>query len=69
VSARACDDEVMDILALTATVSGIDGFFYVLAAILCLIAAIVAWFVAPRAIWATFVAVALMLFALAKLIT
>jgi hypothetical protein len=56
-------------LALTATVSGIDGFFYIVIVVLCLIAAIVAWFVTPRALWATFVAVALMLFALAKLVT
>lgn len=59
----------MHTLAVTATVSGIDGFFYVVAVILLLIAAIVAWFVAPRALWATFVAVALMLGFLAKLVT
>ena len=60
--------EPMGTLAVTATISGVDGFFYILAVILLLIAAIVAWFVMPRQLWATFVAAALMLGFLAKLI-
>jgi hypothetical protein len=69
--AALCDHDRMDMhtLAVTATVSGIDGFFYVVAVILFLISAIVAWFVAPRQIWATFVAAGLMLVALAKIVT
>jgi hypothetical protein len=58
----------MHTLAATATVSGIDGLLFVVAAILFLIAGIVTWFVAPRQIWATFVAIGLLLWELTNLI-
>jgi hypothetical protein len=51
------------------TVSGAHGWLILLAFILLLVAAIITWFVAPRQIWATFVALALALFMLAQLIT
>jgi hypothetical protein len=52
----------------TVTVHGIDGVFLIIAALLFLIAAIVGWFVAPRALWATFVAAGLCLWVLTSLI-
>jgi hypothetical protein len=55
-------------LAASFTVSGIDGFFFLLAALLFLIAGIVTWFVMPRQIWATFVAIGLLLWDLTNLI-
>lgn len=55
-------------LALTATVNGIDGVLALIAAILFLIAAIIAWFVAPRAYWPTFVAAGLMCLAITLLV-
>jgi hypothetical protein len=58
-------------LAMAATsisVNGFGGVLVIIAALLSLIAAIVAWFVAPRAIWATFVAAALCLFFVSTLI-
>jgi hypothetical protein len=50
-------------------VSGVHGFLILLAAIAFLVAAIVAWVVAPRAHWATAVAVGLLLFAVSFLVT
>jgi hypothetical protein len=58
----------MNTLAATATVSGIDGFLFVVSAILFLIAGIVSWFVMPRLIWATFVAIGLLLWDLTNII-
>jgi hypothetical protein len=56
-------------LATGFSVSGVHGFLILIAFILLLVAAIIAWVIAPRAIWATFVAAALALFMLAQLIT
>ena len=56
-------------LALSMTVNGLHGTLILLAVLLFLIGAIVAWFVAPRAHWATVVAAGLCLWALAQLIT
>lgn len=58
----------MHALAVSFTASGPDGFLYAAAAIAFLIAAIVAYFVAPRAIWASLVALGLTLATLAHLI-
>lgn len=49
------------------TVTGVHGFLILIAFLLFAVAAIVAWFVEPRAIWATFVAAGLGLFMLALL--
>lgn len=49
------------------TVSGVHGFLILIAFLLFAVAAVVAWVVAPRAIWATFVASGLALFMLALL--
>lgn len=49
------------------TVSGVHGFLILIAFLLFAVAAVVAWFVEPRAIWATFVATGLALFMLALL--
>lgn len=56
------------LLATTVTVHGITGFFYILAAILFLICAIVAWFVTPRYLYATFLAAGLMFWVLTNII-
>ncbi len=56
------------VLATTISVNGISGVFDLLAAILFLVAALVAWFVAPRALWATFVAAGLCLWVLTTII-
>ena len=55
-------------LATTVSVNGVSGVFDLIAAILFLISAIVAWFVAPRALWATFVAAGLCLWVLTGII-
>ena len=49
------------------TVSGVHGFLILIAFLLFAVAAVVAWVVSPRAIWATFVAAGLALFMLALL--
>lgn len=56
-------------LATSFTVSGLHGWLILIAFLLCAVAAVVAWAVTPRAVWATFVAAALALFLLAQLIT
>lgn len=56
-------------LASSFQVSGTHGFLILIAFILLAIAAVVAWVIAPRAVWATFTAAALALFMLAQLIT
>ena len=53
--------------ATTLSVNGVGGVFYLVAAILFLIAAIIAWFVMPRSYWPTFVAGGLCLTAFAHL--
>jgi hypothetical protein len=59
----------MHTLAATVTVSGIDGFFLIVAALLFLVAAIVAWFVAPgRNYWAAAVACGLLLWVLTGIV-
>lgn len=50
-------------------VNGIHGFLILLAVLLFLIAAIITWFVTPRAYWATFVAAGLFFVSLAMLVT
>jgi hypothetical protein len=50
------------------TVNGFQGVLYIIAFLLFLVAAIVAWFVEPRYLWASFVALGLALGALAQLI-
>jgi hypothetical protein len=50
-------------------VNGASGALTLIAVILFLIAAVITWFVTPRAYWATFVAAGLCLWALAALIT
>jgi len=54
-------------LADSFTVSGVHGFLILIAFILFAVAAVVAWVVEPRAVWATFVAAGLALFMLALL--
>jgi hypothetical protein len=54
-------------LAASFTVSGAHGVLILLAFLLFLVAAVVAWVIAPRAVWATFVAAGLALFMLAQL--
>jgi uncharacterized membrane protein YqjE len=51
------------------TVSGVHGFLILIAFLLFAVAAVVAWVVTPRAIWATFVAAGLALYMLALLFT
>lgn len=57
------------VLASSFAVSGVHGFLVLIAFLLFAVAAIVAWLVEPRAIWATFVAGGLALFMLALLFT
>jgi hypothetical protein len=52
----------------TVTIHGIDGILFALAVIAFLVAAIVAWFVAPRAHWATAISVGLLLWVLTNLV-
>jgi len=54
-------------LADSFTVSGVHGFLVLIAFLLFAVAAVVAWVIEPRAIWATFVAAGLALFMLALL--
>jgi hypothetical protein len=56
-------------LASSFTVSGAHGIFILIALILFACAAVIAWVIAPRQVWATFVAAGLALFALAMLWT
>lgn len=56
------------VLAATISVSGIHGVLVLIAAILFLIGALVAWFVAPRMLWAAVVAAGLCLWSFATLI-
>lgn len=58
----------MATLAVSFTVTGLHGWLILLAVILFAVAAVVAWFVAPRAHWATFVAAGLCLATLALLV-
>jgi hypothetical protein len=60
---------VSPVLAASFTVSGAHGVLILIAFLLFLIAAVVAWVIAPRAVWATFVAAGLALWALAQLWT
>lgn len=55
--------------AATFSVNGAGGVFTIIAVILFLVAAVIAWFVEPRTYWATFVAAGLCLFALGTLFT
>lgn len=57
------------VLATGFAVSGAHGFLILFAFFVFVVAAIVAWFVAPRALYATFIAAGLALFMLAQLIT
>jgi hypothetical protein len=57
----------MALASTTITVNGIDGFFFILAALLFLVAAIVAWFV-PKPVWAVCVACGLLLWVLTSLV-
>jgi uncharacterized membrane protein YqjE len=59
----------MNTLAASFSVSGVHGFLILIAFLLFAVAAIIAWVVQPRAVWATFVAAGLALFMLAQLIT
>jgi hypothetical protein len=54
-------------LADSFTVSGVHGFLLLLAFLVFVIAAFLAWFIAPRAIWGTLVAAGLAAFMLALL--
>lgn len=58
----------MTTAATSITIHGIDGVFLVIAAILFLIAAIIAWFVAPRSYWPTFIAAGLLFWVLTLLV-
>jgi hypothetical protein len=55
-------------IAATIAVNGINGALLVFAAILFAIAAVIAFFVRPRAYWPSFTALGLCLLALARLI-
>lgn len=55
-------------LATTISVSGVHGWLVLIAVIAFLVSAVIAWFVAPRQIWASLVAGGLCLWALAALI-
>jgi hypothetical protein len=57
------------VLASGLAVNGAHGILILIAAILFAVAAIVAWVVAPRLIWASFVAAGLFLLAIAQLWT
>lgn len=57
------------VLASSFAVSGAHGVLILLAFILFLVAAIIAWFVTPRAHWGTAVAAGLALYMLAQLVT
>jgi len=50
-------------------VNGLHGVLLIVAFLLFLVAGIIAWFIAPRTYWATFVAVGLCLVALSMLVT
>ncbi len=54
--------------AMTVSVHGLQGALYIIAALLFLVAAIIAWFVAPRAYWPTFVAAGLLLWVLTGIV-
>jgi hypothetical protein len=54
--------------AASVTVSGIDGFLEILAVLCFLIAAVIAWFVEPRARWATLVAAGLLFWILTLIV-
>ena len=57
------------VLAAGVQVNGLHGALLIIAVILFLIASIVAWFVTPRAYWATLTAAGLCLATLAMLVT
>jgi hypothetical protein len=57
----------MVLASTTITVNGIDGFFFILAALLFLVAAIAAWFV-PKPVWAACTAAGLLLWVLTNLV-
>jgi hypothetical protein len=57
------------IAAASFQVSGVHGIALILALFLFAVAAIIAWFVAPRTYWATFVAAGLALVTLSMLVT
>lgn len=50
------------------TVSGIDGFLVILAALFFLVAAIVSWFVAPRNHWAALISAGLLFWVLTLIV-
>lgn len=56
-------------LATSVQVDGLHGVFIILAVILFLIAALMAWFVEPRARWATCMAAGACLVALSLIVT
>lgn len=56
-------------LATSVSVSGLHGFLILIAFILLVIAAFVAWFIAPRMIWASLVSAALALYMFALLVS
>lgn len=56
-------------LASSFTVSGAHGFLVLIAFIVFVIAAFLAWFIAPRAIWGTLIAAGLAAYMLALLFT
>lgn len=56
------------LLAASISISGIHGVLIFIAAIAFAVAAVVAYFVQPRAYWPSFVALGLCLFALAFLV-
>jgi hypothetical protein len=58
---------VNGVLASGLTVSGAHGVFILIALILFAVAAVIAWVIEPRAVWATFVAAGLALFMLSQL--
>jgi hypothetical protein len=57
------------VLASSFSVSGAHGVLILIAFILFAVAAVVAWVVAPRAVWATFVAAGLAIYMLSLLWT
>jgi hypothetical protein len=52
----------------TFAIHGIDGVLALLAVLLFLVAAIIAWFVTPRSYWPSFVALGLCLWALTLIV-
>lgn len=54
--------------AITIHADGLQGALYFLAALLFLVAAIIAWFAAPRSYWPTFVAAGLLLWVLTGIV-